>query len=150
MSPGPRARRAGRERGGRKMSLRGRRILKRVGAVVLLTIALVLVLDRLFPLPLSDPTSGSTVVLARDGTPLRAFPDDDGVWRYPTKVEAVSPLYIEALLTYEDRWFYRHPGVNPFAIARAIGQAIVHRRLVSGGSTLTMQFARILDGTPHS
>ncbi|HVV96390.1 MAG TPA: transglycosylase domain-containing protein, partial [Rhodanobacteraceae bacterium] len=95
------------------MNLRGRRILKRIGAAVLLTIALLFLLDRLFPLPLPDPTSGSTVVLARDGTPLRAFPDSDGVWRYPTKIEDVSPLYIEALLTYEDRWFYRHPGVNP-------------------------------------
>ena len=124
------------------MSLRARRIVKRVGAVALLSIALALLLDRLFPLPLPDPTAGSTVVLARDGTPLRAFPDDDGVWRYPTKIDDVSPLYVEALLTYEDRWFYRHPGVNPLAIARAIGQAIVHRRLVSGGSTLTMQVAR--------
>jgi penicillin-binding protein 1C len=132
------------------MNLRGRRILKRIGAAVLLTIALLFLLDRLYPLPLPDPTSGSTVVLARDGTPLRAFPDSDGVWRYPTKVEDVSPLYIEALLTYEDRWFYRHPGVNPFALARAFGQWIVHRRLVSGGSTLTMQVARILDGTPHN
>jgi penicillin-binding protein 1C len=132
------------------MSFRGRRVLKRAAAVLLLAVALALLLDRLFPIPLPDPTSGSTVVLARDGTPLRAFPDDDGVWRYPTKLDDVSPLYIEALLTYEDRWFYKHPGVNPFAIARAIGQAIVHRRLVSGGSTLTMQVARILDGTPHS
>jgi penicillin-binding protein 1C len=132
------------------MTLRARRILKRAAALALLAIALLFLLDRLFPLPLPDPTSGSTVVLARDGTPLRAFPDRDGVWRYPTKVEDVSPLYIEALLTYEDRWFYAHPGVNPFALGRAFGQWIVHRKLVSGGSTLTMQVARILDGTPHS
>jgi penicillin-binding protein 1C len=132
------------------MTLRRRRILKRAVALALLMIALMLLLDRLFPLPLPDPTSGSTVVLARDGTPLRAFPDDDGVWRYPVKPEDVSPLYIEALLTYEDRWFYKHPGVNPLALARAFGQWIVHRKLVSGGSTLTMQVARILDGTPHS
>ncbi|MFI4968982.1 MAG: penicillin-binding protein 1C, partial [Lysobacterales bacterium] len=117
---------------------------------VLFLLALAFALDRLFPLPLPDASSGSTVVLARDGTPLRAFPDRDGVWRYPVKPEDVSPLYLQALLTYEDRWFYRHPGVNPFAMARAAGQWIVHRGLVSGGSTLTMQVARILDGTPHS
>ena len=127
-----------------------KKALRWSGTLMLLTVAFALLLDRLLPLPLPDPTGGSTVVLARDGTPLRAFPDDDGVWRYPTKPEDVSPLYVEALLTYEDRWFYKHPGVNPFAIARAVGQAIVHRRLVSGGSTLTMQVARILDGTPHS
>ncbi len=127
-----------------------RRSLKRISIGALVVLALLFLLDRLFPLPLPSATSGSTVVLARDSTPLRAFPDDDGVWRYPTRVEDVSPLYLEALLTYEDRWFYRHPGVNPFAFARAFGQLAVHRRLVSGGSTLTMQVARILDGTPHS
>ena len=132
------------------VALRSKKALKRAGALLLVAVAVAFVLDFFFPIPLPDPTSGSTVVLAQDGTPLRAFPDDDGVWRYPTKPEDVSPLYIEALLTYEDRWFYRHPGVNPFAIARATGQAIVHRRLVSGGSTLTMQVARILDGTPHT
>ena len=124
--------------------------LRRCLAFALAVVAIALLLDRLFPLPLPDPTSGSTVVLARDGTPLRAFPDSDGVWRYPVRPEDVSPLYIEALLTYEDRWFYKHPGVNPLALARAFGQWVVHRRLVSGGSTLTMQVARILDGTPHS
>src|SRR5690606_1015010 len=75
---------------------------------------------------------------------------DEGVWRYPVRVEDVSPLYVEALLTYEDRWFRRHPGVNPFALARAAVQWVRHGRLVSGGSTLTMQVARILDGTPHT
>ena len=54
----------------------------------------------------------------------------------------------QALLNYEDRWFWKHPGVNPFALARAVGQMIWYRRPVSGGSTLTMQVARIID--PHS
>ena len=130
------------------MGLRRRRILKRVAALVLLTFATLFLLDRLFPLPLPDPTSGSTVVLAADGTPLRAFPDTDGVWRYPVKPEDVSPLYIEALLTYEDRWFYQHPGVNPLALARATWQNLTGARVVSGGSTLSMQVARLLD--PHS
>jgi penicillin-binding protein 1C len=129
---------------------RNRRRLERTAAAMLVLLALALLLDRLFPLPLPDGSGGSTVVLARDGSPLRAFPDRDGVWRYPVRVEDVSPLYVQALLTYEDRWFHRHPGVNPLALARAFGQWIVHRRLVSGGSTLTMQVARILDGTPHS
>src|SRR5690606_12717996 len=108
------------------------------------------ILDRLFPLPLPDPDHGSTVVLARDGSPLRAFADVEGVWRYPVRLEDVSPLYVEALLTYEDRWIHRHPSVNPFALARAGAEWVRHGRVVSGGSTLTMQVARILDGTPHS
>ncbi len=115
---------------------------------MLLALALALLLDRLFPLPLPDGRGGSTVVLARDGTPLRAFADADGIWRYPAAPEQVSPLYLDALLGYEDRWFWRHPGVNPLALVRAAAQMLWYRRPVSGGSTLTMQVARILD--PHS
>ena len=113
-----------------------------IGVVVLLLIAVLL--DRLFPVHLPAPDSGSTVVLSRDGTPLRAFADSDGVWRYPTTAKQVSPLYLSALLNYEDRWFYRHPGVNPYALLRGLAGGIVHGHIVSGGSTLTMQVARIL------
>ena len=107
-------------------------------------------LDRAFPLPLPGAGIGSTVVLASDGSPLRAFAGADGVWRYPVTLDQVSPLYIDALLTYEDRWFYHHGGINPLALLRSIGQGIWHRRMISGGSTLTMQVARILVGTPHT
>ncbi|MGB8378622.1 MAG: penicillin-binding protein 1C [Rhodanobacteraceae bacterium] len=126
---------------------RGTRHIRRIVLALLVVLAIAGVLDRLFPLPLPD-TAGSTVVLARDGTPLRTFADRDGLWRYPVTPQRVSPLYVQALLGYEDRWFRWHPGVNPFALARAFGQMVVHRRIVSGGSTLTMQVARILE--PHS
>ncbi|WP_254425175.1 penicillin-binding protein 1C [Rhodanobacter sp. B04] len=108
------------------------------------------VLDRLFPLRLPPPDTGSTVVLARDGTPLRAFADSDGVWRYPTSAQQVSPLYLKALLAYEDRWFPRHPGVNPYALVRGLGGLLRHGHVVSGGSTLTMQVARIIQPIPHT
>ncbi|PZP63201.1 MAG: penicillin-binding protein 1C [Pseudoxanthomonas spadix] len=114
---------------------------------VALLVAL-LVLDFAFPPPLPKARETSTLVVARDGTPLRAFADRDGVWRYPASPEGVSPLYLQALLTYEDRWFWRHPGVNPWALLRAGGQMLRRGRIVSGGSTLTMQVARILD--PHT
>ena len=61
----------------------------------------------------------SVLILAQDRTPLRAFADNEGVWRYPVTLDEVSPLYVEALLEYEDRWFYQHPGINPLALARA-------------------------------
>ncbi len=109
-----------------------------------------LLLDRLFPLHLPAPDTGSTVVLARDGSPLRAFADGDGVWRYPVTAKQVSPRYLQALLNYEDRWFYRHPGVNPYALLRGLSGGLVHGRIVSGGSTLTMQVARIVQPIPHS
>lgn len=106
--------------------------------------------DRLFPLQLPAPDTGSTVVLARDGTPLRAFADSDGVWRYPITAKQVSPLYLQAVLTYEDRWFYRHPGINPYALLRGVVGALRHGHVVSGGSTLTMQVARIITPIPHT
>ncbi|MBF0201178.1 MAG: penicillin-binding protein 1C [Desulfamplus sp.] len=101
------------------------------------------VIDSLHPLPLNK-TSVSTLVTASDGTPLRAFSDQGGVWRYPASRDQVSTLYIEALLNYEDRWFYYHPGFNPLSIARAAIQNIRSGRIVSGGSTLTMQAARLI------
>ncbi|MCY1339624.1 Penicillin-binding protein 1C [compost metagenome] len=112
----------------------------------LLALALLWAADRLFPLPLPGDDL-ARVVLAEDGTPLWRFADGDGVWRYPVAADAVSPYYLQALLTYEDRWFYRHPGVNPLALARAAWQNLAGGRVLSGGSTLSMQVARLLD--PH-
>lgn len=116
-------------------------------ALPLLLVAVLLVADRLFPLPLPQDDL-ARVVLAEDGTPLWRFADADGVWRYPVTPEQVSPYYLQALLTYEDRWFYRHPGVNPLALGRAAWQNLTGGRVLSGGSTLSMQVARLLD--PHS
>ncbi len=122
----------------------------RWSALVLLLLGLAL-LDRLLPPPIPDIVGdGATVVLAADGTPLRAFANSRGVWRYPITIEQVSPLYLEALLGYEDRWFRWHPGINPFAFARAAAQALWHREIVSGGSTLTMQVARLIEPIPHN
>lgn len=113
----------------------------------LLLFALFLLVDWLFPLPLPQDR-GARIVLAEDGTPLWRFADDNGVWRYPVSMNEVSPLYVEALLTYEDRWFYRHPGVNPLALMRAAWQNLSSQRVVSGGSTISMQVARLIE--PHA
>ncbi|MCK7594190.1 penicillin-binding protein 1C [Pseudomarimonas salicorniae] len=108
-------------------------------------------LDRLFPLPLPDLASDrATVVVDRHGEPLRAFPDERGVWRYPVSPAEVSPAYIEALIGYEDRRFHYHGGVDPLALLRAAGQWLWHGKVVSGGSTLSMQVARIIDPHPRS
>lgn len=111
---------------------------------IVIAAAVVLILDRLFPLP-SVGGGGASVVVAADGTPLRTYPSRDGMWRYPVTPQQVSPYYLETLLGYEDRWFYWHPGVNPVALARAAWQWFTHGRIVSGGSTITMQVARLLD-----
>ncbi len=124
---------------------------RRFIAVTAMLLAVALVCDQIFPPPIPDVRrEGATIVLARDGTPLRAFAASGGIWRYPVSVEDVSPLYVEALLGYEDRWFRTHPGINPLSMVRALAQAIQHGEVVSGGSTLTMQVARLIDPAPRS
>ncbi|CFR12654.1 MULTISPECIES: peptidoglycan glycosyltransferase PbpC [Yersinia] len=105
--------------------------------------------DRLWPLPLTQ-VQVARVVVAEDGTPLWRFADTEGVWRYPVKLQDVSPYYLQALLTFEDRWFYTHPGVNPLALARAVWQDLRAGKILSGGSTLSMQVARLIDPHPRT
>src|SRR3974390_1286255 len=103
------------------------------------------------PLPLEAAAASSRLVLDRDGHLLRAFTTPDGRWRLDANPDEVSETYLRILLAFEDRRFWRHPGVDPLALGRAVLQAVRHGRLVSGGSTLTMQAARLLRGAPtHS
>jgi len=103
-------------------------------------------LDHAFPPPLELATQGlSQVVLAQDGQPLRAFADSRGVWRYPVSVQSVAPNYLATLVSYEDRWFYHHAGINPLALLRASFQLLRSGRVISGGSTLSMQVARLIE-----
>lgn len=120
-----------------------------LAGVPLLFVLLIIAADKIWPLPLNE-VSPARVVVAEDGTPLWRFADADGIWRYPVTIEEVSPRYLQALIQYEDRWFWDHPGVNPFSIARAAWQDLRYGRVVSGGSTLTMQVARLLDPHPRT
>ena len=104
-------------------------------------------LFKFYP-PALPANAMAVTVTDKNGIPLRSFPDDKGVWRYPVSLNDVSPLLIEALITYEDRYFFSHPGINPFSITRAFFQYIHARKPVTGGSTLSMQTARIF--FPHS
>ncbi|MDA1298738.1 MAG: penicillin-binding protein 1C [Proteobacteria bacterium] len=103
--------------------------------------------DHRYPATLSHDGYAS-VVVSEEGIPLRRFADGHGVWRYPVTIADVSPLYLEALLGYEDQWFYYHPGINPVSLARAAWDWLRQGQVVSGGSTLTMQVARLR--YPHS
>lgn len=105
--------------------------------------------DRLWPLPLKE-VSPARIVVSEDGTPLWRFADAAGVWRYPVTINDVSPKYLSALIHYEDRWFWHHPGVNPLSMVRAAWQWMHNGDVVSGGSTLTMQVARIIDPQPRT
>lgn len=117
--------------------------------VPLLLIAVVWLADRRWPLPLGE-VSPARVVVAADGSPLWRFADANGIWRYPVTPGEVSPRYLEALINYEDRFFWDHPGINPLAILRAAWQDLRNGKAISGGSTLTMQVARLLDPHPRT
>ncbi|MGD8202636.1 peptidoglycan glycosyltransferase PbpC [Pantoea sp. FN0305] len=125
------------------------RPVKIVLAGLFFLLALLWMADRLFPLPLQQ-AAPARLVVAEDGTPLWRFADKNGIWRYPVTPEEVSPWYLQALLTYEDRWFWHHPGINPLALLRAAWQDLRGGEIVSGGSTLTMQVARLIDPQPRT
>ncbi|MDR3087465.1 MAG: penicillin-binding protein 1C [Azoarcus sp.] len=130
-----------------------RRLCRRLAiaaALFFLALLTLFILDRLFPPRVPGRDSFNAVlVVARDGTPLRAFPGRAHIWRHPVTLADVSPRYLDALIHYEDRMFYRHPGVNPYALLRAAWQWVWHGKIVSGGSTLTMQVVRVLDPMPR-
>ena len=100
--------------------------------------------DAAYPPPLIAPAA-SPEVLDRDGVLLRAFAAPDGRWRLAVHLDEVDPAFIDMLVAYEDKRFRSHPGVDPLAALRAAGQLVAHGRIVSGGSTLTMQLARLLE-----
>src|SRR5450631_2206925 len=105
----------------------------------------VLITPVLFsPLPeFNSPLS--TVVEANDGSLLGARIADDGQWRFPPS-HMIPEKFEKSLLTFEDKWFYYHPGINPISIFRAFKNNIKAGEVVSGGSTITMQVARISRG----
>ncbi len=90
----------------------------------------------------------SVEMLDRHGSLLRAYTVSDGRWRMATSLDAVDPGYLGMLIAYEDKRFFRHSGVDLIAMARAAGQALWSGHIVSGGSTLTMQVARLLEDGP--
>jgi len=102
--------------------------------------------SHLGPPPLANADGLSTIVVDRNGKLLRAFTTPDGRWRMPVEPDDVEPRYFAILKAFEDRRFDTHAGVDPVGMARAVAQAVRHGRLVSGGSTLTMQVARLLEG----
>ena len=104
------------------------------------------VADYLFPLSVSQNKTTQTVI-AEDETPLWRFADKNGIWRYSVSLDEVPDYYLDVLLNYEDRYFYDHIGINPISLLRAAWQNITNDKIISGGSTISMQVARLL--YPH-
>lgn len=96
--------------------------------------------------PLNEGLTFSKAVYDREGTLLRLTLAADQRYRLKTPLSSVSPHLIEATLAYEDRHYFSHPGVNPFSLGRAAWQTYVGGQRRVGGSTLTMQVARMRFG----
>lgn len=129
-----------------------RRLTQAAGGLLLTAAALAGVavgLDRAFPLDLSR-LSPSAVVEDRHGQMLRAFQTKDQQWRLATRPIDVSESYLKLLYAVEDKRFLSHHGVDPLALIRAAFQVATHGRIVSGGSTLTMQAVRLLEPRPRT
>ena len=134
-----------------KHSLGGRcRAVMVLVACLGLGCASLLSLDYFFPPNVSRVNDLSREVVDRHGQLLRVYLAGDDRWRMRTSVGDIPQHYLDALLAFEDRRFRYHPGVDPFALARAIVQAITHGRVISGASTITMQTARLLARRPRT
>ena len=114
--------------------------------IVIAAVSLLLLL-WLFCLPrdLFRGVPYSTVVESAEGELLGARIADDGQWRFP-QCDTVPSRFAAALVQFEDRHFYWHPGVDPGAIVRALRDNVRNKHVVSGGSTITMQVIRLSRG----
>ncbi|MFH1796788.1 MAG: penicillin-binding protein 1C [Pseudomonadota bacterium] len=102
-------------------------------------------LDRAYPPPLETAMERSGEVVDRDGLLLRAFATKEGRWRLEPDMADVDRRFVEMLLAFEDRRFREHSGVDLKALARAAIQFATNGRIISGGSTLSMQLARLIE-----
>jgi penicillin-binding protein 1C len=121
---------------------------RRIIVLLIACAALIVLLDAVFPPP--EPPPYSAQVLDRDGSLLSAFLSTDQKWRLRTRIAHVSPELLRAILAKEDRYFLVHPGVNIFAVVRALLGNLAEGKRVSGASTITMQVARLLEPGPRT
>ncbi|RYY54029.1 MAG: penicillin-binding protein 1C [Chitinophagaceae bacterium] len=120
-----------------------RRLFIRTGVGLLVLLVLFFLLNWIFPLP--DKIEYSPIVTDYKGEMINAYLTSDDKWRMKTTLEEISPLLRKTIIAKEDKYFYRHPGINPLAIARAFGRNIWRMKRTSGASTITMQVARALE-----
>ena len=123
--------------------------LKRLAICLAVSLAAVFVLDKVFPPPIERGRVVSVLVSDRDDRPLRAFPLENGTWRFAADLDDIDPVFIEALLEVEDKRFWSHGGTDWVGMMRAVFSSASAGRVVSGGSTITMQTARLLEPRPN-
>ena len=117
-------------------------LVKKLVIVCISLVALFILLNYIFPL--NDTIEYSTIITDNRGEVINGYLTKDEKWRMKTELKEISPLLKKAIIAKEDKYFYYHPGVNPFAVARAAFMNIFHLRRTSGASTITMQVARAL------
>jgi penicillin-binding protein 1C len=115
-----------------------------------LTLATLLLADRLFPPNLTRLQNLSLAAASSNGTILDVLTSQDGDIRLPATPAQIDPKFLNLLIKTEDKRFYTHPGIDPLAMSRAVFQLITRGHIVSGGSTITMQVARLLTPHPHT
>ncbi len=121
--------------------------MRRIGAAIVLVVAVLFSLDRAFPPDLSRLDIVGSTVRDSSGRVLALRPATGGVWKFRTGADQVPRVLTDLLVATEDRHFYAHPGVDPLAMLRALWLDMRAGHIVSGGSTITMQVARLL--SPH-
>lgn len=113
-------------------------------------VTILLVVAYIFSLPRNlFNVSYSTIVTDREGELLGARIAEDGQWRFPAR-DAIPEKIEKCIIEFEDNHFYKHWGVNPLSIGRAAIQNIKEKRIVSGGSTITMQTIRLARNKPRT
>lgn len=128
-----------------KSFFHGKPKLKKIIKIISIIFLFLILLYIIVPLP--DPLfekDYSTVVTDEKGEILRAFLTKNQQWHFPPQEDLEIPAKLKkAILLFEDRYFYKHPGVNPVALVRALFQNISSGKIKSGASTLSMQVIRL-------
>lgn len=123
---------------------------KRWASALLVVMLALFSLDVLFPPPLARVRDVSPVVLDRNGEWLMAFTTRQGTWRLEARLDEIDPEFQRRLIAIEDERFWFHPGVDPIALTRATVSYARSGRVTQGGSTITMQLARLLEPRPRT
>lgn len=124
-------------------------VLSGLAGVGLLAFYLILAFNP-FPQEALSKIGYSKVILDKDGNILRAFTGRDDSWIMPVELDEVNPFFTKAVLSIEDKHFYRHPGVDVIDVVRALKQNITQGKIISGASTITMQTVRLLEKRKRS
>ena len=123
---------------------------KRIAWGVLIVMLTLFALDVAFPPPLQRVRDVSPVVVDRNGEWLMAFTTRDGKWRLAARLDEIDPNFQRRVIAIEDDRFWWHPGVDPISLSRATLSWARSGRVTQGGSTLTMQLARMLEPRPRN